>query len=44
MLPLVVRMSGIVDLEAERVLDEVARLFVGQAGHHGCAPRDVLHH
>jgi hypothetical protein len=39
-----VRVPDVMNLEAKRVLQVVARLLGGQAGHHGCPLRDVHDH
>lgn len=42
--PLDVRMTHVMHLEAERVLQVVVRLFGRKARHHGRALRDVYDH
>jgi len=44
MSPVAVGMANIVDLKPERVLQVVARLFLGESGDDNCAPRDVHDH
>ncbi len=42
--PVDVRVTNVVDLEAERVLQAVARLFLGQAGHDDSPLGDIYNH